>query len=113
MTTPDAPRPASFNDSVEFIASRSAQEPCPEAFFAFSSRGAPEGSLECERFRVEESLDALYEAVVEVCTAEPVLDVDALLGERCLLEVGRGPRRRRFHGLVRRAERLDSKTVDQ
>jgi hypothetical protein len=108
MSTPDDPRPRAFNDSVEFIASRSTLEPCPEVAFAFSARGAADGSLECERVRVDEGLDALYEAVVEVCTADPVLDVDALLGERCALEVIRGPRRRRVCGVVRRAERLES-----
>jgi len=105
---PDDPRPRSFHDSVEFIASRSTYEPCPEAAFAFHARAVADGSVECERFRIDEGLDAFYEAAVELCTADPVIDVDALLGERCVLEVIRGPRRRRLCGLVRRAEKLES-----
>jgi type VI secretion system secreted protein VgrG len=105
---PDDPRPRAFNDSVEFIASRSTHEPCPEAAFALHAHGLAEGALECERFRLDEGLDALYEAVLEVCTVDPVVDVDALLGARCVLEVIRGPRRRRLCGIVRRAEKLES-----
>ena len=93
---------------MEFIASRSTHEPCPEAAFAFHARVVADGSLECERLRVDEGLDLLYEAAVELCTADPVLDVDALLGERCVLEVIRGPRRRRLCGIVRRAEKQES-----
>jgi type VI secretion system secreted protein VgrG len=105
---PNNTGPAAFGNTTEYIESRPTRAPAPEAEFAFSAASLPDAHLRVVSARVREAMGELYEAVVEVCTADPALDSDAMLGARCLLEIGRGPRHRRVCGVARRVERMDS-----
>ncbi|MFO0606920.1 MAG: type VI secretion system tip protein TssI/VgrG [Polyangiales bacterium] len=105
---PDVPEVGAFGSTTEFLVSRPTREPAPEAGFTFSSSALAGVELRVVHGRVAEALDALYEGVLELCAPDLNTDLDALLGARCVLEVARGPRARRFCGVVRRVERLDS-----
>ena len=99
---------ASLGTTTEFFASRPTREPAPEAAFGFLSSALSGADVRVVEARIHESLEELYEAVVELCAPDPAIDFESVLGARCVIEIVRGPRTRRLCGVARRVERLDS-----
>ena len=104
---PSMPDPGAFGATEEFFSSRPTREPAPETGFRFDASSLGGADVRVVEAHVREGLGELYEAVVDVCTAESP-DFGSLLGTRATLEIARGPRTRRVCGVVRRVERLDS-----
>ncbi|MFO0607009.1 MAG: type VI secretion system tip protein TssI/VgrG [Polyangiales bacterium] len=99
---------SAFGSTTEFIVSRPTREPAPDAAFTFGARSLQGADVRLVGADIRESLGELYEAVVELCTRDAAVDYGALLGGRAVVEVERGPRKRRLCGVVRRVERIDS-----
>ncbi len=108
--TPNVPlaEAAALGATTEFFASRPTREPAPEAAFGFLTSAFSGTDVRVVEARIHESLEELYEAVVELCTSDSAIEFDSALGARCVIEIVRGPRTRRLCGVARRVERLDS-----
>ncbi|MFO0649304.1 MAG: type VI secretion system tip protein TssI/VgrG [Polyangiales bacterium] len=108
VTNPPPVDAATFGSTTEFIVSRPTREPAPEATFAFEAAALGGAGVRIVEATVREAIGELYEAVVDLCTADVAADFAALLGAPAAIEIGRGPRTRRVCGVVRRVTRLDS-----
>ncbi|MCY1067189.1 type VI secretion system tip protein TssI/VgrG [Nannocystis sp. RBIL2] len=81
-------------------------EPLPPAEFYFTCEEAPAVEWHVRRFTLREALCEPYSLAVDLLTASVDLDVPALLGARCTLELCRGVDGRLVHGLVTQARTL-------
>jgi type VI secretion system secreted protein VgrG len=97
-----------FANTTEFMVQRSARDPVPEVSFDFESPALSGAAVRVVEGHVVESLGALYQVTLELCTSDQAADFGALLGARGTLLICRGPRTRRLCGVVRRVERLSS-----
>ncbi|MFZ6185986.1 type VI secretion system Vgr family protein [Nannocystis pusilla] len=81
-------------------------EPLPPAEFHFTCEEASATEWHVRRFTLREALCEPYSLAVDLLTASVDLDVAALLGARCTLELCRGVDGRLVHGLVTQARTL-------
>ncbi|HWB75604.1 MAG TPA: phage late control D family protein, partial [Nannocystaceae bacterium] len=74
--------------------------------YVFKSDDGPSATFEVHRMQLVEQVDAPFELVLELVTAELDVVTDELLGSSCSLEIGRGDRMRPVYGIVDRVEFL-------
>ncbi len=106
--TPDGPTIGASGLTLEFLSNRSSRSPAPDVELSFTAPALGDAVLRVTAADVREALNELYDIEIELNTPDPSLDLDLLLGARAVLVASRGPRHRRFCGIVRRVEPMES-----
>lgn len=74
--------------------------------YVFKSDDGPAATFEVHRMQLVEQVDAPFELVLELVTADLDASTDELLGATCSLEIIRGDRMRPVYGIIDRVEFL-------
>jgi type VI secretion system secreted protein VgrG len=74
--------------------------------YVFKSDDGPSATFEVHRMQLVEQVDAPFELVLELVTADLDVVTDELLGSSCTLEINRADRMRPVYGIVDRVEFL-------